>query len=192
MARWRGKRAFAIMGERERRSGQRQRPGVLPNPMTTTGIPPLGRFIQPDTIVPNPGDPQSLNRYSYAGNNPVRYSDPSGHMFVQENEANPCPGVIGGSVSYSYNPFDNPTRSRLAHSTIMGPAIGEQVSGNVSLVEYMPIATRHEDGSITVDIDNYLFDPEFGNNRRGPVGLTFRYTPYGMLMEKLWGKFNAQ
>ena len=23
--------------------------------------PALGRFIQPDTIVPNPGDPQSLN-----------------------------------------------------------------------------------------------------------------------------------
>jgi hypothetical protein len=37
------------------------------------------RFIQPDTIVPNPGDPQSLNHYSYAGNNPLRYVDPSGH-----------------------------------------------------------------------------------------------------------------
>ncbi len=42
------------------------------------------RFIQPDTIVPNPGDPQSLNRYSYAGNNPVRYTDPSGHFSEDE------------------------------------------------------------------------------------------------------------
>jgi len=25
----------------------------------------LGRFIQPDTIVPEPGNPQALNRYSY-------------------------------------------------------------------------------------------------------------------------------
>ena len=41
--------------------------------------PTLARFIQPDTIVPDPGDPQSLNRYSYAANNPVRYTDPSGH-----------------------------------------------------------------------------------------------------------------
>ena len=40
-----------------------------------------GRFTQPDTIVPNPGDPQSLNRYAYAGNNPVRYRDPSGHGY---------------------------------------------------------------------------------------------------------------
>jgi len=43
-----------------------------------------GRFIQPDTIVPNPGDPQSLNRYAYAGNNPVRYTDPTG--FFSEDE----------------------------------------------------------------------------------------------------------
>jgi RHS repeat-associated protein len=39
----------------------------------------LGRFIQPDTIVPDPGNPQSLNRYSYCNNNPLAYVDPSGH-----------------------------------------------------------------------------------------------------------------
>jgi len=30
-------------------------------------------------VVPAPGSPQALNRYAYAGNNPVRYTDPSGH-----------------------------------------------------------------------------------------------------------------
>ena len=39
----------------------------------------LNRFIQPDTIVPNMFYSQSLNRYAYANNNPVKYSDPSGH-----------------------------------------------------------------------------------------------------------------
>ena len=37
----------------------------------------LGRFIQPDTITP--GGPQGLNRYSYVLNNPMRFSDPTGH-----------------------------------------------------------------------------------------------------------------
>ena len=47
---------------------------------TTADITPLlGRFVQADTIVPEPGNPQSLNRYSYVENNPVRYTDPSGH-----------------------------------------------------------------------------------------------------------------
>ncbi len=44
----------------------------------------LGRFIQPDAIVPSPGDPQALNRYSYVLNNPLRYTDPTGH-FVDED-----------------------------------------------------------------------------------------------------------
>jgi hypothetical protein len=29
--------------------------------------------------VPHPTDPQSLNRYSYCRNNPLKYIDPSGH-----------------------------------------------------------------------------------------------------------------
>ncbi|WP_041245307.1 RHS repeat-associated core domain-containing protein [Geotalea uraniireducens] len=41
--------------------------------------PDIGRFISPDSIVPSPGNPQSLNRYAYALNNPVKYRDPSGH-----------------------------------------------------------------------------------------------------------------
>jgi RHS repeat-associated protein len=38
-----------------------------------------GRFISPDTIVPDPNNPQTLNRYSYCLNNPLKYIDPSGH-----------------------------------------------------------------------------------------------------------------
>jgi RHS repeat-associated protein len=41
--------------------------------------PTLGRFLQPDPIVPEPGNPQALNRYAYVYNNPLRYTDPSGH-----------------------------------------------------------------------------------------------------------------
>ncbi|MCD4781571.1 MAG: fibronectin type III domain-containing protein [Candidatus Omnitrophica bacterium] len=44
--------------------------------------PSLGRFITPDTIVQSPGgNPQTFNRYSYCGNNPVNYTDPTGHFF---------------------------------------------------------------------------------------------------------------
>jgi len=41
--------------------------------------PEIGRFAAADTIVPDPGDPQDLNRYTYVGNNPVNGIDPSGH-----------------------------------------------------------------------------------------------------------------
>ena len=39
----------------------------------------LGRFISPDSIVPDFANPQSLNRLSYVVNNPVKHSDPTGH-----------------------------------------------------------------------------------------------------------------
>jgi pimeloyl-ACP methyl ester carboxylesterase len=39
----------------------------------------LGRWISADTIVPNFANPQSLNRYSYVYNNPLKYVDPTGH-----------------------------------------------------------------------------------------------------------------
>jgi len=42
--------------------------------------PKLGRFLSADTIVPNPFNPQDLNRFSYVRNNPLRYIDPTGHM----------------------------------------------------------------------------------------------------------------
>ena len=42
--------------------------------------PAIGRFVSPDSIVPAPGNPQSLNRYSYVYNNPLKYTDPSGHQ----------------------------------------------------------------------------------------------------------------
>jgi len=61
--------------------------------------PALGRFISPDSLVPGvlspskgePGDPshrdslrsQSLNRYAYSNNNPLRYTDPTG-MFSED------------------------------------------------------------------------------------------------------------
>jgi RHS repeat-associated protein len=47
----------------------------------------IGRFISPDTIVQSLANPQTLNRYSYCLNNPLKYVDPSGHIVLFDN----CP-----------------------------------------------------------------------------------------------------
>ncbi|NOX60759.1 MAG: hypothetical protein GXP42_02235, partial [Chloroflexi bacterium] len=46
----------------------------------------IGRFVQADTIVPEPGDPMSLNRYLYTLGNPVRFTDPTGHYLCVDTE----------------------------------------------------------------------------------------------------------
>jgi len=49
--------------------------------------PSLGRFAQADTIVPS--GVQGLDRYAYTFNNPIIYTDPSGHMPCQSNYCDP-------------------------------------------------------------------------------------------------------
>lgn len=59
--------------------------------------PVMGRFITPDTIVPDWTDPQSLNRYAYCRNNPLKYVDPSGNLWL----------VSGAAVSWFTDKFDD-------------------------------------------------------------------------------------
>ena len=53
--------------------------------------PALGRFAQADSIVP--GGVQGLDRYAYVNNNPMRYTDPSGHICSDPDDPTPsCEG----------------------------------------------------------------------------------------------------
>ena len=56
----------------------------------------LGRFTQPDTIVPNPLNPQSLNRFAYVLNNPLKYTDPTRHVECWDEDCNGGPSGGGG------------------------------------------------------------------------------------------------
>jgi len=58
--------------------------------------PALGRFVSADAIVPNPQNPVDFNRYAYTRNNPVIYTDPTGHVaWVPLLMAG---GAIGGAI----------------------------------------------------------------------------------------------
>jgi RHS repeat-associated protein len=48
--------------------------------------PKLGRFLSADTIVPGYANPRSLKRFSYVTNDPLRYTDPTEHMRVADQD----------------------------------------------------------------------------------------------------------
>ena len=91
--------------------------------------PVLGRFISPDRLVPDPGDPQALNRYTYCLNNPLIYTDPSGEIidllaviFVASIVAG---AVVGGIQAY-----------RSGQNVFVGALIGAAISAVSALVGY--------------------------------------------------------
>jgi RHS repeat-associated protein len=65
--------------------------------------PELGRFIQPDSIVPLASQGvQAWDRYAYVNNNPVRYNDPTGHTPAPCNFYGTCPDADGIAVANLY------------------------------------------------------------------------------------------
>src|SRR5574340_1185448 len=71
--------------------------------------PALGRFLSADSLLPNLYDPQQLNRYGYARNNPAKLIDPSGHQVMSPPLlAPPAAGpaaIFPGFDLASWDPF---------------------------------------------------------------------------------------
>jgi hypothetical protein len=79
--------------------------------------PTLGRFTQPDSIIPNPARSQNWNRYSYVLNNPINANDPTGHKCVGEVDEckNDDKTSINGSSS-SHNTSNGGTTNESSSS----------------------------------------------------------------------------
>ncbi len=72
--------------------------------------PQLKRFTQPDSIVQDWYDPQTLNRYTYVRNNPIKYNDPTGHLAFAALAAPALIGAVGGMAYYGLStPADQRT-----------------------------------------------------------------------------------
>jgi RHS repeat-associated protein len=85
--------------------------------------PVLGRFLSPDSLVPEPGDPQSLNRYAYVRNSPLSRIDPSGSFDFGS--------FFGGIGSFFGNYLINPV-AQFSTGLASGIGYGLGISGSPS------------------------------------------------------------
>jgi RHS repeat-associated protein len=73
--------------------------------------PHIRRFTQPDDIIQNVYNPQDLNRYSYVRNNPIRYTDPSGHIAWVPIIIIGAGAAYGGTEAIASYELENPSAS---------------------------------------------------------------------------------
>jgi RHS repeat-associated protein len=61
----------------------------------------IGRFISADTVIQSLFKPQTLNRYSYCLNNPLKYIDPTGHDILGIIQNDVWAAILGGFLGYT-------------------------------------------------------------------------------------------
>ena len=95
--------------------------------------PALGRFIQPDSIVPDPTDPQSYNRYAYVRNNPLKYTDPSGHEFEQFHFTDDDTGKpLKEEREKKFNEIKNEAYENAVETGVIDPTTSGGLAGNTT------------------------------------------------------------
>jgi RHS repeat-associated protein len=106
----------------------------------------IGRFISADTIVPDPTNPQSMNRYSYVLNNPINNIDPSGHDPNDDTDYSWSASATMGSSDNSGVQTTN-SGSPTDQTTTDG-TIGYNASSNI----YGATITNFNNGSSSADV----------------------------------------
>ena len=66
----------------------------------------IARFLSPDNYVQSPTSSQGFNRYSYCLNNPLKYTDPSGELYLWDDIIVGAVGFAVGYVSYGISNGD--------------------------------------------------------------------------------------
>jgi len=120
------------------------------------------RFISADTIIPDPGNPQDFNRYSYVRNNPVGYTDPSGNCATRN-------GTIIDDAS------TDPRSPPGIRWVSLAEGLGYTGDG-------MPTCNMVP-GLYQCSIDSNRGDPSLGNLVFGLIALGFNLSPLGVLTD---------
>jgi RHS repeat-associated protein len=79
--------------------------------------PNLAHFVQPDSLVPDPTNPLTLNRYLYGNGDPLDGRDPTGHA-IATGDCQDDPGCApqGDLIAPAHAPRDEPPRGQQACS----------------------------------------------------------------------------
>jgi RHS repeat-associated protein len=161
-------------------TGQRQETFGLYDYRARYYHPALGRFISADPLVPEPGNPQALNRYAYVYNNPLRYTDPSGYAACIDDlcdlVAHPATGrpilrrPAPRIITYIHKEMVHNARSSTAQMIAVANKLAQNIpGGNLSEKSFALLLWTSQ--VMDARIKNYVgpLAPLFGNWDHKPI-----------------------
>lgn len=129
------------------------------------------RFITPDSILGKPSRPQSLNRYAYALNNPLKFVDPTGEFVFLAILIITAISLAAVSVAV---PEIRPYMDIIMMAVGFVPLIGDAVSAAYFLTQNAMLCGMGECDSLSIGIDLLSLIPLAGDFARGG-GLAARF-----------------
>ena len=129
--------------------------------------PTMRRFTQPDSIIPDLYNPQSLNRYSYVLNNPYKYVDPSGNDPVEFWEDLPAESSWVDTVLYD---IILPTSYEAAEQHAIDSSLGV-VTENHAYKDYLPGTGDRSDAYGAVTGETYYGNDKLSGGERVLAGV---------------------
>lgn len=150
--------------------------------------PSMGRFINEDTYEGNIKNPLSLNLYSYVYNNPLIYSDPTGHFaFLLPLMPIIAPAVeatfVGIAGMIAYNTVDNMINKAGSNTSQSAapkeaPTVSVPIKPNLTVIQGgnagSNLGPNKEERSIP-DLTNYYVEKKKKNEEEGKV-ILYHYT----------------
>jgi RHS repeat-associated protein len=117
----------------------------------------LGRFAQADTLIPQPGSPLAWDRFAYTLNNPVNFTDPSGHAsIIDDGDTSSECGVgecyisyVGGTPGLPYYPTSSATYGENVENSSSG---GGTMDGGVKNLPDINDSSRTIKKPISIDV----------------------------------------
>ena len=113
----------------------------------------LNRFLSPDSIVPDPYNPLDWDRYSYARNNPLRYTDPDGHLPIIPLL------IIGGialmkAIDYGWTAYDAYQSSQVLADPNASQSEKDLAAANLALTATLELAEPDDALPISLPLDD--------------------------------------
>ncbi|MEW5986618.1 MAG: RHS repeat-associated core domain-containing protein [Chloroflexota bacterium] len=134
-------------------------------------VPSIGGFASADTIAPDPKNPQTFNRYSYALNSPLNYTDPTGHAVCVNADCSYVQNPSTGNIVVR-NYLANSTLHRLIVRVLMGgdtaagrldEVLAETRMGNLPHAQFAGLGGERDDSGFKPEFqDDHLYEEQWG------------------------------